>query len=91
MAHISVVIPVYRAEDCLDELYRRLTAALAPLTLPYGADVEDFTATVGMKCKVSEKMILRAKLGYFDSRNTTSGGRASYHGPVGYVSIDHAL
>ena len=35
MAHISVVIPVYRAEDCLDELYRRLTAALAPLTADF--------------------------------------------------------
>ena len=28
MATISVVIPVYRAEDCLEELYRRLAAAL---------------------------------------------------------------
>jgi len=28
MAKISVVIPVYRAEDCLEELYRRLKAAL---------------------------------------------------------------
>lgn len=26
--HISVVIPVYRAEQCLDELYRRLKASL---------------------------------------------------------------
>lgn len=26
--HISVVIPVYKAEQCLDELYRRLKAAL---------------------------------------------------------------
>jgi dolichol-phosphate mannosyltransferase len=29
--HLSVVIPVYRAEDCLEELYRRLVAALTPL------------------------------------------------------------
>ena len=27
-AHISVAIPVYRAEDCLDELYLRLKIAL---------------------------------------------------------------
>lgn len=26
--HISVVVPVYKAENCLDELYRRLSAAL---------------------------------------------------------------
>lgn len=35
MAHISVVIPVYRAEGCLEELYRRLTAALEPLTADF--------------------------------------------------------
>lgn len=32
MAHISVVIPVYQAEDCLEELYRRLKAALEPIS-----------------------------------------------------------
>ena len=32
MAHISVVIPVYQAEACLEELYRRLKAALAPIS-----------------------------------------------------------
>lgn len=26
--HLSVVVPVYKAENCLDELYRRLSAAL---------------------------------------------------------------
>lgn len=35
MAHISVVIPVYRAESCLDELYRRLRAVLEPLTADF--------------------------------------------------------
>ena len=32
MALISVVTPVYRAEDCLEELYRRLVAALSGIT-----------------------------------------------------------
>jgi len=32
MAHISVVIPVYRAEECLEELYRRLREALEPIS-----------------------------------------------------------
>jgi len=31
MAHISVVIPVFRAEGCLEELYRRLQATLEPI------------------------------------------------------------
>ena len=56
-----------------------------------GVDVEDFTVTVGVKYKVSDKMIMRAKVGYFDSKNTTTGGRTNYHGPVAYVSFEHAL
>lgn len=32
MPHISVVSPVYQAEECLGELYRRLKAALATIT-----------------------------------------------------------
>ena len=30
--HLSVVIPVYKAENCLDELYQRLRAALESIT-----------------------------------------------------------
>lgn len=30
--HLSIVIPVYRAEECLEELYRRLRDALRPIT-----------------------------------------------------------
>ncbi|HUL41454.1 MAG TPA: glycosyltransferase family 2 protein [Burkholderiales bacterium] len=32
MAHISVVTPVYKAEACLETLYQRLVAVLAPIT-----------------------------------------------------------
>ena len=32
MPHLSVVTPVYRAEDCLEELYRRLVATLPGIT-----------------------------------------------------------
>jgi polyisoprenyl-phosphate glycosyltransferase len=32
MARLSVVTPVYRAEDCLEELYRRLVAVLSGIT-----------------------------------------------------------
>src|SRR3970282_280307 len=32
MPHLSVVTPVYRAEGCLEELYRRLLAALSGIT-----------------------------------------------------------
>ncbi len=32
MTHISVVVPVYKAESCLEELYQRLKSALEPIT-----------------------------------------------------------
>ena len=32
MAQLSIVTPVYRAEGCLEELYRRLVAALSGIT-----------------------------------------------------------
>ena len=35
MAHLSVVIPVYKAEKCLKELYARLTTSLGSLTEDY--------------------------------------------------------
>lgn len=35
MPHISVVIPVYQAESCLHELYRRLKASLETLTTDF--------------------------------------------------------
>ncbi len=43
MAHISVVTPVYKAEGCLEELYRRLAAAL-------GAITEDFEIVLVEDC-----------------------------------------
>lgn len=35
MPHLSVVIPVYQAQDCLDELCRRLKTSLEPLTADF--------------------------------------------------------
>jgi dolichol-phosphate mannosyltransferase len=35
MTEISVVVPVYRAAECLDELHRRLTSALVSLGVEY--------------------------------------------------------
>lgn len=34
-SHISIVVPVYQAEDCLDELYRRLKEALESISLDF--------------------------------------------------------
>lgn len=35
MAHISIVIPVYKAEGCLDELYRRLKLSVETITTDF--------------------------------------------------------
>lgn len=32
MPHISIIVPVYKAENCIDELYRRLKNSLEPIT-----------------------------------------------------------
>lgn len=43
MPHISVVIPVYNAEECLEELYRRLKSSLESIT-------EDFEIVLVEDC-----------------------------------------
>jgi hypothetical protein len=40
MAHISVVVPVYKAENCLHALYSRLKTALETIT-------QDFEIVLG--------------------------------------------
>jgi hypothetical protein len=76
-------VDYYRANDG--------NAALAPWTVPYGVEVRDVSATLGLKHQFTERIIGEAKVGYFDSKNDTTGGFTSYHGPVGYVSIAYAL
>jgi len=66
-------------------------AALAALTVPYGAAAEETMVTVGLKHKFSSRFILNAKVGYLDSKNDTTGGNTNFRGPLGYVSLDYAL
>ena len=66
-------------------------ANLAPLTQPYGVAVKDTTITFGVKHKFSDKWIANAKVGYFESKNDTTGGRTNYHGPMAYLSFEHGL
>jgi hypothetical protein len=44
-----------------------------------------------VKHLLGDRMFLNAKVGYFDSRNDTTGGNTNYHGPMAYLSIDYAL
>ncbi|MDP2137303.1 MAG: hypothetical protein Q8J74_05570 [Candidatus Didemnitutus sp.] len=66
-------------------------SALASMTMPYGVMARDYMFTVGIKRKLSEKMVLNAKAGYRDSQNDTTGGNTNFKGPIAYVSFDYAL
>jgi hypothetical protein len=66
-------------------------ASMAAMTVPYGVAVRDFSFTVGVKHKFAENLVCNAKVGYFDSKNDTSGGFASYHGPIAYVAFDRSF
>jgi len=66
-------------------------AYLAPTTMPYGVSVRDYSVTLGVKHLISKTMICNAKIGYFDSKNDTTGGFTNYHGPLGYVSLDKSF
>jgi hypothetical protein len=66
-------------------------AILAPLTMPYGVAVEETTITVGVKHKLSGSWLLHGKVGYFESKNETSGGRSDFHGPLAYLAFEHGL
>ncbi|MFA6961140.1 MAG: TonB-dependent receptor [Opitutaceae bacterium] len=64
---------------------------LADLTVPYGVSVRSLTVTVGLKHKISDRCIASGKVGYFDTKNDTTGGFTNYRGPLAYVSLDYSL
>jgi polyisoprenyl-phosphate glycosyltransferase len=61
MPHISVVIPVYKAEECLHELYRRLVSALSDLT-------EDFEILMIEDCGGDRSWEIINELSHKDNR-----------------------
>ncbi|HEX7631096.1 MAG TPA: hypothetical protein VF388_03110 [Lacunisphaera sp.] len=80
---VQIQVNYYRANNG--------NAYLAAMTTPYGVAVRDVSCTVGVKRRLSDKLLLNAKLGYFDSQNDTTGGFTSYHGPVAYVALDRSF
>ncbi len=62
-----------------------------PSSFSYGAGAREYTVTAGVKHRLGDKMILHAKVGYFDSHNDTTGGNTDYHGPMAYLSLDYSL
>ncbi|HVS52861.1 MAG TPA: hypothetical protein VHD62_10955 [Opitutaceae bacterium] len=65
--------------------------ALAAATMPYGQGGHEYSVTVGLKHKFSDRMVGSAKIGYYENKNETTGGYANYKGPVGYLSLDYKL
>jgi hypothetical protein len=82
------------ADVQLQYTYYRATnndSVFAPLTQPYGAIAAESVFTVGVKYKISKTLVLNAKFGYADSTNDTTGGFTNYHGPLAFISFEHAL
>ena len=59
--------------------------------LPYGASEKNYTVTVGLKRKLTDKLIAEAKVGYMSSRNDTTGGNTNYTARIAYVSVQQAF
>jgi hypothetical protein len=60
-------------------------------TVPYGAGVKEYTVTVGVTHKFSDRLLMDIKLGYFESESETTGGNTNFKGPMGYLSFSRAL
>jgi len=61
MPHISVVVPVYKAENCLDELYTRLRASLSSIS-------EDFEIILVEDCGGDRSWDVITRLSHLDPR-----------------------
>ena len=59
--------------------------------LPYGASAKEYTVTVGLKRKLTDKLVAEAKIGYLSSKNDTTGGRTNYNARIAYVSLQQAF
>jgi len=60
-------------------------------SVAYGAGAKDYSVTVGVKRKLTDKLLAEAKVGYLSSKNDTSGGRTDYTARVAYVSLQQAF
>jgi hypothetical protein len=67
------------------------TALRAIYTQPFGVVIKEYSVTVGVKHKFTDKWLGTAKVGYFNSKNDTTGGFTNFHGPLAYIAFEHAL
>lgn len=65
--------------------------AYAAVAMPLGASTRENMITVGVQRRLTKKTMLSGKLGYIDNENSTRGGFADFHGPLAYLSVQHAF
>lgn len=65
--------------------------SLATYSQPYGASYKEETIAVGVKHRLSPQWLATGKVGYFDSKNDTTGGRTNFRGPLAYIAVEHEL
>jgi hypothetical protein len=70
----------YRADDRQDN---------SAFGLPYGADAQEHAVTVSMIRKISERIRLTLKYGYFDGRDWSSGNHLDYQAHLIYSSLHY--
>ncbi|MCL5096594.1 MAG: hypothetical protein M1608_03475 [Candidatus Omnitrophica bacterium] len=70
----------YRADDYVDN---------TSYSLPYGVSAEEHGVTVTLIQKLSERMRLTLKYGYFTNRDDTSGGFNNYDAHLVYSSLHY--
>lgn len=63
----------------------------SPASVFFGAGVKEYTVAAVVKHKFSDRLVGECKVGYFDSKNDTTGGNTNFKGPMAYVSLDYAL
>lgn len=65
--------------------------SLAASTVPYGAAAKEYTITLGLKHKFTDRLIGLAKIGYFSSQNDTTGGFTNYRARLACLTLDYKL
>jgi hypothetical protein len=64
---------------------------LAATTMPFGAGAQEYTVTLGLKHKFNNNLFGSARVGYYSSKNDTSGGNTNYTARLAYLSLEYRL
>ncbi len=82
MTNVELQASMYRADNYQPGIV---------VSIPYGAEVRESSIVLAVKHRFTEKIRGTVKVGYFQQDNTTTGAFTNFHGPMAYLSIEHAL